>query len=154
MKRLASKATLMMKDHVFGHETTLSVPGSPDHSRAARLKEEKERKKEKAEDDPKGPEEHSLAKNKHKILKCGQKRTLLGGTKERKARKDCQKAMMAFRRVVFADQRDKSAGKDLHHNKGRGKDQKGKGEEGTLPQSGFSASDTPSEERYVRHGIR
>ena len=47
-------------------------------------------------------EEHSLAKNKHKILKCGQKRTLLGGTKDAKARKDCQKAMMAFRRVVFA----------------------------------------------------
>ena len=23
----------MMKDHVFGHGTTLSVPGSPDHSK-------------------------------------------------------------------------------------------------------------------------
>ena len=27
----------MMKDHVSGHGTTLSVPGSPDHSRAARV---------------------------------------------------------------------------------------------------------------------
>ena len=47
-------------------------------------------------------EEHSLAKNKHKILKCGQRRTLLGAPKDAKARKACQKTMMAFRRVVFA----------------------------------------------------
>ena len=40
--------------------------------------------------------------NKHNILNGGQKRTLLGGPKERKARKSCQKALMAFRRVVFA----------------------------------------------------
>ena len=38
--------------------TTLRVPGSPDHSRAAKWKEEKERKKEKARDDPKEPKEH------------------------------------------------------------------------------------------------
>ena len=43
-----------------------------------------------------------MAKNKHKILHGGQKRTLLGGPEERKARKACHKAMMAFRRVVFA----------------------------------------------------
>ena len=35
----------------------------------------------------KGPEEHSLAKNKHKIPNGGQKRTLLGGPKERKTKK-------------------------------------------------------------------
>ena len=40
--------------------------------------------------------------NKHKIQYGGQKRTVLGGPKERKGRKACQKAMMAFRRVVFA----------------------------------------------------
>ena len=34
--------------------------------------------------------------------KGGQKRTLLGGPKGRKARKACQRAMMASRRVVFA----------------------------------------------------
>ena len=33
----------MMKDHVSGHGTTLSVSGSPDHSKAACLKEEKEK---------------------------------------------------------------------------------------------------------------
>ena len=31
-----ARLTLLMKDHVSGHGTTLSVPGSPDHSRAAR----------------------------------------------------------------------------------------------------------------------
>ena len=43
-----------------------------------------------------------MAKNKHKILDGSQKRTLLGGPKERKARKAGQKATMAFRRVAFA----------------------------------------------------
>ena len=33
----------------------------------------------------------------------GQKRTLLGGPKERKARKACQNIMMAFRRVVLME---------------------------------------------------
>ena len=41
--------------------------------------EKKER--EKAKDDPKGPEEHSLAMNRFKIPNGGQKRTLLGGPK-------------------------------------------------------------------------
>ena len=44
----------------------------------------------------------------------GQKRTLLGGPKERKARKAGQKAMMVFRRAVFAPyQPDKGAHKDF-----------------------------------------
>ena len=102
MKWLASKVTLMMKDHVSGHGTTLSVSGSPDHIRAASWKEEKEREKESTKVYPKEAEEHSLAKNKHKIPKFGQKRTLLGGSQETRARKACQKAMMAIRRVVFA----------------------------------------------------
>ena len=60
------------------------------------------REKGKEKDDPKGPEEHSLAINRYKIPNGGQKRILLGGLKERKTRKACQKAMMVFRRVVFA----------------------------------------------------
>ena len=40
--------------------------------------------------------------NKRKIPNGGQKRTLLGGPNERKARKACQRATMASRRVVFA----------------------------------------------------
>ena len=91
-----------MRDHVSGYGTTLSVLGRPDHSRAARRKEEKEREKEKAKDDPKGPEEHPLAMNRYKIPNGSRKRTLLGGPKERKARRACRKAMMFFRRVVVA----------------------------------------------------
>ena len=54
------------------------VSGSPDHTRAASWKE-KEREKENRREMTKEAEEHSLAKNKQKILKCGRKRTLLGG---------------------------------------------------------------------------
>ena len=42
----------------------------------------------------------------------------------------------------------KGAGKDYPQNKGGGKDQTGNGREGTYPQSGFSASETPNEEGY------
>ena len=41
-------------------------------------------------------------KNKHRTLNGGQKKIVPGGPKEIKARKACRKAMMAFRRVVFA----------------------------------------------------
>ena len=30
------RGTLTMRDHVFGHGTAMSMPGSPDHSRPAR----------------------------------------------------------------------------------------------------------------------
>ena len=66
---------------------------------------------------------------KHNIQKCGQKRTLLSGTKDAKARKDCQKG--GFRPY----QPDKGAVKDYSQNKGKGKFQKGKGKEETHPQS-------------------
>ena len=53
---------------------------------------------------------------------------MLSGTKDAKARKDCQKAMMAFRRVVFRTyQPDKDAVKDYSQNKSKGKFQKRKG---------------------------
>ena len=65
VKWLARKATLMMKDHVSGHGTTLSVLGSPDHSKAARWKEAKEREKENTKVHQEEAEEPSLAKNKH-----------------------------------------------------------------------------------------
>ena len=45
-------------------------------------------------------------------------------------------------------QPDKGAGKEFAQNKGRGKDQEGKGEEWNFPQSVFSASETPNEEGY------
>ena len=63
----------------LGVRRTLRVSGSPDHTRAASWKEEKEREKENRREMTKETEELSLAKNKQKILKCGRKRTLLGG---------------------------------------------------------------------------
>ena len=65
----------------------------------------------------KGLEEHSVEMNRYKIPNGGQKRSLLGGPKERQARKACQKAMKVYRRVV---------GKDFLPNRSRGKDQTGK----------------------------
>ena len=104
---------------------------------------------EKVKEDPKGSEEYFLTMNKHNILNGGQKRTLLGGQKERKARKACQKALKAFRSMVFRRyQPDTGASKDYFQNKGKGKDQQGKGKEGACPQSGLSASETPNEEGY------
>ena len=67
---------------------------------------------------------------------------LLGGPKERKARKASQKAMMAFRRVGFRPYLpDQGAGKDYTQNKGKGKDRKRKRQGGAYPQSGLSASE-------------
>ena len=87
--------------------------------------------------------------NKHKILNGGQKRTLLGGPKERKARKACQKAMMAFRMVVFAlTSQTKAQARTIPRTKARERTKKGKGEERAYPQSGLSASDTPYEDGY------
>ena len=45
-------------------------------------------------------------------------------------------------------QPDKGAGKDFPDHKGIGEHPKAKGKEGTFPQSGFSASETPNEEGY------
>ena len=84
MKQLASKATSMTRDHAFVHGTTMSVPGIQVKGDLAR------------------PEEHPQATKKHKIPKGGQKKTLLGGPTERKARKAFPKAMMASRKVIFA----------------------------------------------------
>ena len=57
--------------------------------------------------------------------------------------------MKAFREVGFRTyQPEKGAGKDFTQNKGREKDLKGKDKEGAYPQSGLSASESPSEEGY------
>ena len=46
--------------------------------------------------DSKEVEEHSLVKNKHRTLNGSQKRTLLGGPKEKEARQVCREVMKAF----------------------------------------------------------
>ena len=107
-----------------------------------------QKEKEKAKVDSKEKEEHSLVENKHRTLNGGQKKIVLGGTKEHEARRACQKAMMAFRKVVVVHINQKITGSDFNAHKGRGKTLKGKGKEGAYPQSGFSASEAPGEERY------
>ena len=74
---------------------------------------------------------------------------MLGGPKEKKGKKGLSKRNDGLQKGGFRPyQPDKGAGKDFHQNKGRGKDQQGKGKEGTFPQSGLSASETPNEEIY------
>ena len=90
-----------------------TVQGSP--------REEKVKAMEKLKVDSKGPKEHSLVENKHRILSGGQMKNLLGGPKERKARKAFQKAMSAFRKLGFrTHQPEKGAGKDFFQHNGRG----------------------------------
>ena len=105
----------MTRDHDSGHgDDTECAWQVQTIQGAARWKEEKEREKEKARDDPTGSEEHSLVMNKREILNGGKKKTQPSGPKERKARSACQKAMMASKRVVFAHyQPDKGASKDF-----------------------------------------
>ena len=52
--------------------------------------------------DSKEPEEHSLVKNQHRTLNGGQKKIVLGGPKEREARKVFRKEMKAFGKFFFA----------------------------------------------------
>ena len=94
----------------------------------------KKRVKEQAADDPKGLEEHSLAMIRYKIQKDGQKRTFAWWSKGKKGKKGLSKGNDGLQKDGFRlSQPDKGAGKDFHQNKGRGKDQKGKGKEGTFP---------------------
>ena len=95
--------------------------------------------------------------NRYKIPNGGQKMTLLGGPKGKKGKKGLSKGNDGFHQKGGHRpyQPDKGAGKDFPKNKGRGKDQKRKGKEGTFPQSGFSASETPNEVGYGQGlGIR
>ena len=88
--------------------------------------------------------------NRYKVPNGGHKKTLLGGPRK-KSKKSLSKSNDGFQKCGFRPyQPDIGAGKDLHQNKGRGKDQKGKGKEGTFPQTGLSASETPNEEGYGR----
>ena len=72
---------------------------------------------------------------------------------QRKERQErlVNKAMMVFRRVVFALTSPTKVQARIFPNQGRGKDQKGKGKEGTFPQSGLQPQKhPPNEEGYGR----
>ena len=68
-----------------------------------------------------------MVMNRCKIPNGGQKRTSVGGPKERMAGKGLSKGNDGFQKGgVRLYQPDKGAGKDFHQNKGRGKGQKEK----------------------------
>ena len=54
-----------------------------------------------------------MVENKHRILEGRQKRTLLGGPREREPRKAFQKALKSTTKVVFALANQQKAGKDF-----------------------------------------
>ena len=83
---------------------------------------------------PKEAEEPFLAENKHKILKCGQKRTLHGGP------------MMAFRRVgVALTSQIKAQARIISRTNAKESTKKEKGKGEAHHQSGLSASEAPEE---------
>ena len=74
---------------------------------------------------------------------------VLGGRKEKEARKVFRKDKTTSLEVVFAYANQKRVQTAIKtRTKGRGKDHKGKCKEGAYPQSGLAASETPGEEVY------
>ena len=71
-------------------------------------------------------EEHFLVKKKHRIFNGDQKNIVLGGPKERKARKGLSKSNDGYRSGFRPYQPDKGEGKDHTQNKGRVEDHQGK----------------------------
>ena len=87
-------------------------------------------------------------KNKHKTLNDGQK-IVLGGPEERETRKAFRKVTKAFGKVVFVLNHKKRVQAMIStRTKAEAKTKKRKGKEGAYPQSGLSASKTPSVEGH------
>ena len=95
-------------------------------------------------EDPKGPEEHSFAMDKHKWWS---EEDFACWSKGKKGKKGLSKVNDGFQKCGFRLTSQTKAFKDKTQNKGKGKDRKGKGKEGVYPQSGLSASETPNEGR-------
>ena len=88
-------------------------------------------------------------KNKHRTLNGGQKKTLLGGPKEKEARKVFRKAMKPSRNVVLALANQKRVHERIStRTKAEARKKKERGKEGAYPQSGHPASEAQSEEGY------
>ena len=70
-------------------------------------------------------------------------------SKGKRGKKGVSKGNEGFQKGGFRTyQPEKGASNEFNPHKGRGKDQQVKGKAGAYPQSGLSASETPSEERY------
>ena len=77
------------------------------------------------------------------------RRFVPGGPKEINARKACRKAMMAFRRVVFAlTSQMEAQARITPRTKANQRPQKKRVRKAAQLQSGISASETPNEEGY------
>ena len=107
-----------------------------------------EKKKEKVKVDSKEPEEHSLVNRKQRTLNGGPKKIMLGGPRVRKSRKALRKEKYLSEGDLNTYHPEKGTCNDFHSSKGRGKEQKRKGKESAHPQSGLSASESPSEEGH------
>ena len=106
--------------------------------------QKKVRAKERTKVDQQEQEERSLVKNKRMKQNCGQKKIVLGGPKENQARNAFGKEMKAFGKVDFTLAHLKRVQSVVFYpHKGKGKDQKGKGKEGSYPQTGFQPLKTP-----------
>ena len=128
----------MMKDHVSGHGTTTSVPGSPDHSWAARGKG-------KGISPKSGRAFHGEAQAQDSEM--WSEEDFAWWTKGRKGKKSLPKGNDGFQKGGFRPhQPAEGTGKDCVQNKSKGKFRKGKGKEVAHPQSGLSASEAPEEE--------
>ena len=114
-----------------------------------KIQEQKVKGKEKVKVNQEEQEEHSSVNNGNRNQNCGQKKTVLVGSKENEVRKAFRKAMRAFGRVDFALAKQKGSSSDYDSHKGKGKDEKGKDKECAIRQSGFSAFENSVEEGQV-----
>ena len=148
-KKLVSKVPLEMKGSVFGQGTTTTTLGSPDRFKA-QCSEEKVKQKEKRQGGFKGTgrvfncEEHAHDPEWWSKEKCAW--WSIGERSWKAFSKGKNLLSESGFRTYQPEKEYSQLIKNLH--KGRGKDQKGKGKEGAYTQSGFSASETPSEEGY------
>ena len=120
------------------------MPGSPDHSRAARRREETE----KAMDKVKGRSQRTgrafFGDEQAQDPEWWSQEDFAWWSEGKKGKKG--KAMMAFRRVVFALTRQiKAQARIIPRTKAR---ERTKQEKARKTQSGLSASETPNEEGY------
>ena len=90
--------------------------------------------------------------NKHRTLNGGQKKIVRRGQQEM-GKKGFSKGHEGFQKGGFRTyQPEKGAGNDFNPHKGRRKDQKGKGKEGTHPQSVLSARKHPVKKDMAMSG--
>ena len=138
-----TRLLLVMKDRVFGPGTTTRMLGSLDHPGSENSRKEI-RAKETTKLDQQEPEDPSSVKNMHRDRLLGQKKIVFGGPRENEATKASTflKGNAGFRKGgVRTGRSEHGSSNFFYQHQGKGKDQKGRGEGGAFPQTGFSASE-------------